>query len=448
MKIYTKYFVVLILSFFLTPVIAQKNDSMAVQKAIEIIDLFKSEQFEKAYNICDEIMLRKITPERFQSIWESLAAVNGDLNEIGATRYNYLDSFHVTTTKLKFKNGAVGLRLSFNLKWQISGIYIVEADPMYNIPAYINTFGFYEIKIPFGSVGFENEAILTVPIQEKKYPCVIIIGGSGPIDKDATIGPNRIYKDFAWGLASNGIATLRFDKRTKAYFGKIMEQHKNGNYYTIEQEYLADLKELVNKVSKKNAIDPKRIYLMGHSQGAGLMPLFLKQNKIVAGAIMAAGNYTSLQDLMLYQLEYLKPLQAKTKADSAVFDNMATQATQAKILNLPNNYPNDSLPVMYPFSYWNYLNKLNLVSLAQKNKKPVLVLQGERDYQVPYSEYLKWKSTLINNSNYQFASFQKLNHLFLEGEGKSTPEEYSNRSNVPDYVIEEISKWIQAQPRK
>ncbi len=448
MKIYTKYFVVLILSFFLTPVIAQKNDSLAVQKALEIIDLFKSDQFEKAYTFCDEIMLRKITPERFQSIWESLAAINGDLNEIGATRYSYLDTFHATTTKLKFKNGSVGLRLSFNLKWQISGIYIVDAEPMYNIPAYVNTFGFYDIKIPFGPVGFENEAILTVPIQDKKYPCVIIIGGSGPIDKDATIGPNRIYKDFAWGLASNGIATLRFDKRTKAYFGKIMEQHKNGNYYTIEQEYLTDLKELVNKVSKKNAIDPKRIYLMGHSQGAGLMPLFLKQNKKVAGAIMAAGNYTSLQDLMLYQLEYLKPLQAKTKADSAVFDNMVVQAIHAKILNLPNTFPNDSLPVMYPFSYWNYLNKLNMITLAKKNKKPVLVLQGERDYQVPFSEYLKWKTTLNSNPNYQFTSFQKLNHMFLEGEGKSTPEEYAIRSNVPAYVIEEISKWIKVQPRK
>jgi hypothetical protein len=54
---------------------------------------------------------------------------------------------------------------------------------------------------------------------------------------------------------------------------------------------------------------------------------------------------------------------------------------------------------------------------------------------------------LKDNTNYQFLSFQKLNHMFLEGEGKSTPEEYAVRSNVPDYVIEEISKWIKAQPR-
>jgi pimeloyl-ACP methyl ester carboxylesterase len=186
---------------------------------------------------------------------------------------------------------------------------------------------------------------------------------------------------------------------------------------------------------------------MGHSQGAGLMPLFLKQNKKIAGAMMAAGNYTSFQDLMLYQLEYLKPLQAKTKVDSALFDNMVAQAKHAKTLNLPNNYSNDSLPSMYPFSYWNFLNKLNIISLAQKNKKPVLVLQGERDYQVPYSEYLKWKTALVNNPNYQFTSFQKLNHMFLEGEGKSTPEEYTIRSNVPEYVMEEIVKWIKAQPR-
>ena len=44
--------------------------------------------------------------------------------------------------------------------------------------------------------------------------------------------------------------------------------------------------------------------------------------------------------------------------------------------------------------------------------------------------------------------FTKLNHLFLEGDGKSTPDEYFNRSNVPEYVIDEITKWINAQPRK
>jgi dienelactone hydrolase len=448
MKIYTKYIVVLILFFVFAKAIAQKNEKLAIQKSLDIIDLFKTEQYEKAYNLGDEILLRRINPDRLQVIWESLASVNGDLKEIGSTSYLFIDTLHVTTTKLKYKNGSVGLRLSFNLNWKLSGLFLVDAEPMYNIPAYVNTFGFYEIKIPFGSVGYENEALLTVPIQEKKYPCIIIIGGSGPIDKDATIGPNKIYKDFAWGLANKGIATLRYDKRTKVYFSKIMTEHKNGNYYTLEQEYLTDLKELVEKVSKKNAIDPKRIYLMGHSQGAGLMPLFLKQNKKVAGAIMAAGNYTSLQDLMLYQFEYLKPLQAKTKDDSMLFNNMASKAKNAKINNLPNTFSDDSLPNMYPFSYWNYLNKLNTITIAKNNKKPVLVLQGERDYQVPYSEYLSWKTALINNPNYQFTMFQKLNHLFLEGEGKSTPEEYFNRSNVPEYVIEEIAKWIKAQPRK
>ncbi|MFZ4797472.1 MAG: alpha/beta fold hydrolase [Bacteroidia bacterium] len=448
MKFKSKFIIILSFSLFFDNAIAQKNESLAVQKATEIVDLFKTEQYQKAYTFCDEIMHRKATVDRLQSIWESLATVNGDLKEIGITRYYYSDTMHVTTTKLKYKNGSVGFRLSFNLKWQICGLYIVDAEPMYNIPTYANTFGFYEIKIPFGPVGFENEAILTVPIQEKKYPCIIIIGGSGPVDKDLIFGPNRIYKDFAWGLANKGIATLRYDKRTKAYFGKIMEEHAKGNYYTIEQEYLADLKELVKKVSKKNAIDPNRIYLMGHSQGAGLMPLFLKQNKKVAGAIMAAGNYTSLQDLMLYQFEYLKQIQAKTLADSMLFDKLAVSANNAKIKNLPVTYSNDSLPSMYPFSYWNYLNNLNTIELAQSNNKPVLVLQGERDYQVPLSEYLKWKNALINKTNYQFTSFQKLNHLFLEGEGKSTPDEYFNRSNVPEYVIDEITKWLNAQPRK
>jgi hypothetical protein len=448
MKFIFTFSIFLISVLFPFRALAQKNEALATQKSIEIIDLFKTEQYEKAYLIGDEILQRRINPDRLQSIWESLATINGDLKEVGKTAYFYIDTAHITTTKLKYKNGSVGLRLSFSLDWKLRGIFIVDAEPMYNIPDYVNTFGFYEIKIPFGPKGFEGEAILTVPIQQKKYPCVIIIGGSGPIDKDATVGPNKIYKDVSWGLAAKGIASLRFDKRTKAYFANIMKLHKEGNYYTIEQEYLVDVKELVKKVSKKEAIDGNSIYLMGHSQGAGLIPLFLKQNKKVAGAIMAAGNYTNIPNLMLYQLEYLMPMQAASKADSALFNLMKTQAQNATKSYLPSTFPSDSLPAMYPFSYWNYLHKINFIKLAQSNKKPVLVIQGERDYQVPITEYKLWNNALLNHNNYMFTSFAKLNHLFMEGEGKSTPAEYSVRGNVPEYFIEEIAKWIKAQPRK
>jgi hypothetical protein len=440
---------ILIISILQTiTLFAQPNEPKAIQKSLGVIDLFKQGEYEKIFQLGDEIMQRRTTPDRFQGIWESLAAINGDLNEVGSTAYLYLDTMHVTTTKLKFKNASIGLRLSFDTSWKMAGLYVVDAEPIYNIPNYVNTFGFYEIKIPFGPTGFEGEAILTVPIQQKKYPCVIIIGGSGPIDKDATIGPNKIYKDFSWGLAAKGVASVRFDKRTKNYFGKIMEAHKNGKYYTIEQEYLEDIKEIIAKTMKKSAIDAKRVYLLGHSQGAGLMPLFLKQNSKIAGAIMAAGNYTSMPNLMQYQFDYLMPMQVKTKADSAIFDNLRAQAKNAAKSNLPNTFPNDSLPAMYPFSYWNYMNKIDLIKLAKSNKKPVFIIQGERDYQVPISEYNFWKEALQTKNNYTFNSYKKLNHLFLEGEGKSVPNEYFLRSNVPEYVIDDISKWINAQPRK
>ncbi len=88
------------------------------------------------------------------------------------------------------------------------------------------------------------------------------------------------------------------------------------------------------------------------------------------------------------------------------------------------------------------------MALAKNNKKPVLILQGARDYQVPITEFNKWKIALSNNQNYLFQSFEKLNHLFMEGTGKSEPQEYFNRGNIPVYVIDEITKWIKDQPRK
>lgn len=447
MNYFIKAFVTLYTLVISTTLFAQANEPKALQMVDSTIQLFKTEQYEAIYNAGDSLLKRRSTPDRLLGIWESLATINGELKEVGTTKYIFADTLHITTTKLKYKNGAVGLRLVFNLSWEIAGLFIVDAEPMYSIPAYANTFGFYEIKIPFGGEKYKGEAILTVPITEKKYPCVIIVGGSGPVDKDLTFGPNRIYKDFAWGLANKGVASLRFDKRTKAYFGKLMEEHKAGHYYTIEQEYLEDIKTLVGRVSKKTQINSNMIYLMGHSQGAGLMPLLLKQNKKVAGGIMLAGNYSSLTDLMLYQFDYLLPIQAKTAADSAIFENLKRKTLLAQQPNLPKTTPDDSLPASYPFSYWNYLSKIDLHKLAVKNNKPVLILQGQRDYQVPFSEYKNWETLLNGKTNYMFASFEKLNHLFLEGTGKSTPAEYFNRSNVPEYVIDEVVKWINAQPK-
>jgi fermentation-respiration switch protein FrsA (DUF1100 family) len=82
------------------------------------------------------------------------------------------------------------------------------------------------------------------------------------------------------------------------------------------------------------------------------------------------------------------------------------------------------------------------VKEARKCKKPLLVMQGERDYQVTGVDLEMWKKTLDGKATVTFHSYPTLNHLFIPGEGPSRPDEYNTRGSVPEYVIDDIAGWV------
>ena len=95
-----------------------------------------------------------------------------------------------------------------------------------------------------------------------------------------------------------------------------------------------------------------------------------------------------------------------------------------------------------PQSYRDFQSAYNSVETAKKLKLPILILQGERDYQVTMEDYGNWRMGLIRNKNAQFKSYPKLNHMMQEGSGKSTPLEYNNYAPVAQYVIMDIVNFI------
>jgi fermentation-respiration switch protein FrsA (DUF1100 family) len=76
---------------------------------------------------------------------------------------------------------------------------------------------------------------------------------------------------------------------------------------------------------------------------------------------------------------------------------------------------------------------------------PILILQGERDYQVTMGDFEGWKRAMGDLSNVTLKSYPALNHLFMEGEGKSTPDEYLEPGNVAAEVIDDIAAWVKNQ---
>ena len=93
--------------------------------------------------------------------------------------------------------------------------------------------------------------------------------------------------------------------------------------------------------------------------------------------------------------------------------------------------------------YWKSVLEYNPLKEIKKVKIPMLILQGERDYQVSMTDFELWQNTLKNRKNASFISYPKLNHLFIAGEKPSTPDEYAVKGNVDTNVTSDISYFIE-----
>ena len=408
----------------------------AAAKANEAIYLFRQAKFEGIYQRLDPTMKRYLDVEKLQGLWDGLEMRYGLVQTVGEPVVTLNDTLAITLTPIQFEKKKMGLKLVFNEKAQIAGMFLDAPKPQYQPASYVNGSKFYEYKKVLPDPKFPSDAVLTIPAKGSNFPVVIIVSGSGANDKDLTIGPNRIYKDIAWGLGNNGVAVLRYDKRTKDN-GVQMALNKN---LTVKDEYLDDLKLAIQMVKSNPEIDSHQVFVLGHSEGGYLIPYFEKNLKGIAGYISFAGNYSKLADLMCMQIEYLmKDLPLNQKASYQDILNKAIYARD----HIQMNTPSDSLPPGLTAPYLMHLNENSPEQLsAYINKKRVLFIQGGRDYQVPPIELEKWKMALKENTQADYALFPKLNHIGLEGKGISKPSEYEVQGNVPEEVILKITRFV------
>ncbi len=98
-----------------------------------------------------------------------------------------------------------------------------------------------------------------------------------------------------------------------------------------------------------------------------------------------------------------------------------------------------------PAFFWRYLRDYDVVGTAAKLRMPVLILQGERDYQVTLEDFAGWKKGLAGRGNVTFKSYPALNHLFMTGKGKARPEEYEAPGHVAREVVDDIAAWVKTR---
>jgi len=155
------------------------------------------------------------------------------------------------------------------------------------------------------------------------------------------------------------------------------------------------------------------------------------------------GTTHSLFDLLVPQtIHNLTQHGPMTPAQEKMVDRLREQVARANDPKLTVDAPASEMPLGMPASYILDLRSYHPEQVARELKQPLLILQGERDYQVTMEDFATWKSALAGKKNVEFRNYPKLNHLFMPGEGVSTDEEYAKPGHLSRGVVEDVAVWI------
>jgi dienelactone hydrolase len=397
----------------------------------------------------DEAMTSAMPAAKLVELWDGLVGQMGAFKSIAGTRVQTVQGYQVVLVTSKFEKATLNVKWVFDSKSRVAGFFVVpvESDAPWTPPDYAKPASFHEQQITVGNAPWQLPGTLTLPNGTGPFPAVVLVHGSGPHDQDEAIGPNKPFKDLAWGLASRNIAVVRYSKRTLQYGKEIKAQ---GAGLTVDEETVEDARLAVALLAKRPEIDSRRIFVLGHSLGGMLAPRIARGEAQVAGLVMLAGATRPLEQVIVEQLKYIAGLDGKIAPAAQKQIDAAEQS--AKEIESPTLAADAKLNVLGTTIYGSYfldLRSYHPAEVAAQLKIPMLILRGERDYQVTSEDFDGWKKALAGKPEVTLKVYPGLFHLFMPssspGTGLGTPADYQKPGHVVEPVIEDIASWIFVQ---
>jgi hypothetical protein len=407
--------------------------------ATEFMTFLFENNYEGAYDYFNATVKQQFTIVQFKGTWEYYTNTYGEFELIREIWTSIESGFDIVRINTTFSLGyVITFKLVFNASQEISGFWTenIESISSYVPPGYVNTSGFIEYEVTIGTGAWKIPGTITVPKGETTYPSIVLVHGSGPNDRDETIGPNKPFKDIAWGLASQDIIVLRYDKRTLVY----PEETAVDKNLTVKEEVVDDAIQAVHFLKNHTNVDKNQIYVLGHSLGAMMAPQIATLNNNITGIILLATPARNLEDLIYNQTVYLSNLDGIVdKNETEIINTIEDAIEKIRSLNISEN---EKVLSTYK-KYWEYITQYDQVKTAESLTIPILLLQGKRDYQVTFEDdFAVWNDTLSDNKRVDLKTYSSLNHLFISGEGVPTNTEYLVPGQVSEDVILDISHWI------
>jgi hypothetical protein len=410
--------------------------------ADRLVSALEKNDFAAPRERFDDNLKNLLTADKLQAAWMSLQGQMGKMKLRSVDRLQKIQGFDVVFVKCRFEKGEIETKVVFDADKRVTGLFFVPAGASATAPppAYAQADRFAEKAVEIGTGSWKLPGVLTLPVGSGTFPAVVLVHGSGPGDRDETVGGCKPFRDIAHGLSSKGIAVLRYDKRTRVHMAKILQKPVG---FTVKEESILDVLEAVSFLHSHKNIDSRRITIVGHSLGGMLVPRLAAAEPRAAAFVILAGATRPLEDHILEQITYIASLQASPTPElKKSLTDTAREVERIKALTPADATATAPWILGALPGYWLDLRGYAPAPAAKKITKPLLILQGERDYQVTMKDFANWKTALAARKDVKFISYPLLNHLFIAGDGKSTPDEYQTRANVAASVIDDLAEFI------
>ena len=388
-----------------------------------------------------------VTPDKLRLLGRSLTVKYGRFEGFGDAAVAPAGEASQVTLPALFERQAVIFVATVGADGLVGGLVITGLAPRGKavpLPAYADPAAYAEtdvvVRTPRGdAAAIELPGTLAVPNGDGPFPAVVLVHGSGPSDRDGTVGGTQIFRDLAAGLASRGVAVLRYDKRTYAA-PQSVDLAKD----SLDDETVRDAVSALELLRSTPRVDADRLFVLGHSLGGMLGPRIVAEDGgRVAGLVLASAPARPAMDLLVGQLDFLSRLDGKITPDEQEQLDAAVAATVA----VRSGNGGDGQLLGTPLTYWKQLDAVRptddlAAAFTADPELRVLLVDGGRDYQVTAADWAAWLAATAGDGRVVSRRYPALNHLLVPGDGPPGPAEYARPGHVAGDVVTDVAAWV------